>query len=58
MTIEHLIYAVPATGLNVPGPTCSVTKAISTPRLARRWSNSRVMCRPAVGAATAPAFLA
>ena len=41
-------------GRNVPGPTCSVTKARSTPRAASAANSAGVKCSPAVGAATAP----
>ena len=50
------IDVVAAHGWKVPAPTCSVTKARSTPVSAapRRYRASK--CRPAVGAATAPGF--
>ena len=44
------------TGWNVPRPTWSVTLATSHPRTASRPSSALVMCRPAVGAATAPSM--
>ena len=42
------------TGWKVPAPTCSVTKARSTPLAARASSSGSSKCSPAVGAATAP----
>src|SRR5207247_1640393 len=41
-------------GRKVPGPTCSVSSWISSPRARTRSSTARVKCRPAVGAATDP----
>ena len=46
------------TGRNVPGPTCSVTVSVPTPRSRSCCRRSGVKWRPAVGAATAPSFRA
>jgi hypothetical protein len=46
------------TGWKVPAPTCSVTRALRTPRRAAPPSSALVEVQPAVGAATAPGRLA
>ena len=45
-------------GVNVPGPTCSVSDARRTPASSKRRMISGVKCSDAVGAATAPIFSA
>ena len=47
-----------STGLKVPKPTCKVTSAKSTPLISKRFNKCLEKCKPAVGAATAPSFLA
>ena len=47
-----------STGLNVPSPTWSVISGNCTPAISKRFINSLEKCNPAVGAATAPSFLA
>ena len=42
------------TGWKVPAPTCSVTRALPTPRAASAASTASSKCSDAVGAATAP----
>ena len=42
------------TGWNVPAPTCSVTRAVRTPRSASAARTPSSKCSAAVGAATAP----
>ena len=47
-----------STGLNVPNPTWSVSSAKFIPLISRRFNKCFEKCKPAVGAATAPSFLA
>ena len=46
------------TGWKVPAPTWSVTSAVATPRARSPSSTPASKCSAAVGAATAPGFLA
>ena len=42
----------------LPRPACKVIYAKSTPLISRRFINSRLKCKLAVGAVTAPSFFA
>ena len=46
------------TGRKVPAPTCSVRRTTRTPAASMAATRPGVKCRPAVGAATAPAWAA